>query len=81
MIENTKLDAIISDAIPVADNIKNNTSALATPRTLKKVNFELWDAACFATVIAAGPGTKISITVVTRKKVYNSIFMLTLHLA
>jgi hypothetical protein len=64
----------------VADNIQNNVAALATPRTLQKVNFDWWEAACFATVIAAGPGTRISITVVTRKNVYSSISMFALHL-
>ena len=41
IIEKTKLDATISEAMPVADNMKKNASALATPRILINVIFEL----------------------------------------
>ena len=67
MAENNRLDARISDAIPVAERAKKITSALATPSTPRNAFRGLWFAPCVATVIAAGPGTRISITVVTRK--------------
>ena len=62
-------EAIMSAAIPVADNTKKTTLAIAIPKITKKELLNPLDADSAVTAIAAGPGERTTTKVVTRKSI------------